>query len=160
MSTDRDHKIEKINAYQKLLGVTLKQVSKNDMVQAEVQIEFIEFLNDQLNILMGNESEKEDELTSDEKVFLKSFISRAQNKSELDLSKPIKRQSLDLNKNAGTTEVGKENPRKDPNPPAYVPRNLQPALGNKQTHKESKQAINKGVLDQLDEMDKKFENEW
>ena len=152
----REFKIELINAYHKLLEVTLKPATKNAEVQAQVQEEFKEFVNSRLNQLMGNDSEKEDELTSDEKVFLKSFISRAKNKPE-GPSKPL---PTNLNKNAGTTEVGKENPRKDPNPPAYVPRNLQPALGNKQTHKESKQAINKGVLDQLDEMDKKFENEW
>lgn len=157
MSTDRDHKIEKINSYRKLLEVTLKAVSKNDMVQAEVQIEFIEFINDQLNNLMGEDNPNGvDKLTSDEIFVLKALVANATKKAPIEksnLSNPV-------NKNSGTT-LKKEEPKQ-----GYVPRNVQPPLGNRDIDKKSggnsRQASdpNRDILNQLDAMDKKFENEF
>jgi hypothetical protein len=159
MSTDRDHKIEKINAYQKLLGVTLKKVSQNDMVQAEVQIEFIEFLNDQLNELMGNENDEK--LTGEEIAVLKLLVANAQKKA---LGTPSKQEpSQPLNKSSGTTvkkgTVEKKQAPDNEQPQGYVARNPMPPLGNRKMEG-TKASPNQSILDQLDEMDRKFENEF
>ena len=150
MSDDRDFKIELINAYRKLLETSVKTVSKNENVQRLVQDEFNLFIEDRLNVLMGNNTENK--LTEDEVVVLKALVANAQRRA----SNPTESKQPTLNKKEGTTVVKKQD--KQP-APTYVPKNVQPPLGNKKIEQEQRNA-NQDILSRLDEMDSKFENEW
>jgi hypothetical protein len=153
MST-RDFKIELINGYRKLLEVTLKPVSKNEEVQSQIQSEFKDFIEGRLNSLMGDESLESKHLTEDEITVLKLLVANAQKKAA---NTTIKVEPSDLNKSAGTTINKKAS--STPKEQAYIPKNLQPPLGNRKTEGKPSNA-NSGILSQLDEMDKKYENEW
>ena len=157
MSTERDFKIEKINAYRKLLNLTLKPLTKDDVVQSEIQIEFINFVEDTLNVLMGNRTPST--LTEDEIIVLKLLVANAQKRASPQPEIPSKV----LNKNDGTTikELNAPTKRLEESK-GYVPKNIQPPLGNRKTDGDGKdkRSANQGMLDQLEAMDRKFENEW
>lgn len=158
MSTDRDLKIEKINAYRKLLDTSVKQVTKNSEIQAEVQAEYISFIEDKLNEMMGDGASP-DKLNGEEIQVLKILVANAQRKA-LDPTTPAKKVTMVeiLNNSPGTTVVEKK-AKTEPPQQGYVPRNAQPPLGNRTTEG-GKPGPNQGILDQLDAMDKKFEKEW
>jgi hypothetical protein len=71
---DRDFVIEKINAYRRLLDLTLKNVTKDEAVQKEVQVEFSSWVESQLAELMGTPSTTN--LTEQEITFLKAFTKK------------------------------------------------------------------------------------
>lgn len=158
--SNRDFKIELINAYRKLLEHTLKPVTKTDDVQAQVQEEFKMFVEDRLNDLMGNPSEKEGQLTMDEVTVLKALVANAHKKANVpvDTTRPQSPERSGAKQKTGTTIKKDEDPKSGG---GYVPRNLQPAIGNRDTEKaQVKKNVNQDLLSQLDEMDKRFENEF
>lgn len=72
---NRDKRIEKVNAFRKLLDTTLKGVTKDEELQKEIQEQFRLWVSAQLDELMGNE--RPDALTTEEIAVLKSFVKKA-----------------------------------------------------------------------------------
>ena len=139
----RNSKIEKINAYNKLLGTTLKTVTKDEGVQAEVQAEFVAFVEDQLQVLMGEGGRDPSGFTEEEVSILKAFVANAQKKAgkPAPASEPV-------------NDVKPQQPRTPIQKPLYRSSGDSRPLGNRKTDPGAAKGAPSPYTDALDRMDR------